>query len=112
MLEGGNVDVDCKLGDSTSEAGRTLDFVKDVLKFMIGIAVEKCEDQNKSKRGKIVFSEQQQMRLEQVFSETRLLSGGEKDNLSDGSVGDGFKTGGKLVSLEEESRGQGSGAKS
>ena len=58
MMEGESADDDGKSGDSMFGAGRTLDLVKDVLESMIGKAVDKCEDQNRSKGGKIVFSEQ------------------------------------------------------
>ena len=85
MMEGGTdtePTSDEKSGVSMSDAGRALDLVKDVLESLIGKVVQTCEDRKKSKRGKVAFSEQQRMRLEQAFSESRYLGGGSKDMLA------------------------------
>ena len=71
---------DEKSGVSMSDAGRALDFVTDVQESLIGKVVQTCED--RKKRGKVAFSEQQRMRLEQAFSESRYLGGGSKDMLA------------------------------
>ena len=76
-MEGGTdteLTLDDEPGGSISGVGRTLDLVKDVLESVIGEIVQKCEDQNKNNRGKVVFSEEQRMRLELVFSESRYLN--------------------------------------
>ena len=78
-MEGGT---DEEPGLSMSGAGRTSDLVKDVLESLIGKVVEKCEDPNKSKRGKNAFSEWQRVRLEQVFSKSWYLCRESKDKLA------------------------------
>ena len=65
-----------------SGAGRTSDLVKGVLESLIGKVVEKCEDPNKSKRGKNVFSEWQRLRLEHEFSKSLYLFRENKDKIA------------------------------
>ena len=66
---------------SQSGAGRSVDLVKDALESLIEQVVEKCENANKSNRGRAVFSEEHRMRLEQHFSVNRRITGEIKNKL-------------------------------
>lgn len=87
-------------GVSVCGTARMFDLVKDVLESVIGEVIEKCKYPNKSKSGKVELSEEQRVRLEQIFSEGRYLRGKTKDELS-AELGVGSK---QLVNWFEKRR--------